>query len=84
MPKFMTPFTVKQPLDEEMLSLLPAEQARIREMIREGVLLHIFVAADLSAGWIVFGVDSAEAALRLMDSLPMRRHMSVSVVELLD
>ena len=84
MAKFMTPFTIKSPLNEEMLSILPAERARIRQMMAEGLLLHIFVSADMMAGWIVFGVDSAEEALSLMDSLPMRANMDVSVVQLLE
>ena len=53
-------------------------------MAREGVLLHIFVCADMSAGWIVFGVDSADEALSLMNSLLMRGYMKVGVVELLE
>lgn len=83
MPKFMTSFTVQQPINEEMLALYPAERARIGEMANEGTLRHIFVSSDLSAGWIVFEVDSAQAALDLMDTLPMRRYMQVSVVPLL-
>jgi len=82
MPKFMVPFSV-QPLDEEMRAMLPAERARIREMAAEGSLLHIFVSSDMSAGWIVFDVDSEEAALALMDTLPMHRYMSFSAVPLL-
>jgi muconolactone delta-isomerase len=83
MPKFIVPFTVPEPMAEEKRALLPAEQARVREMMAEGALLHIFVSSDFSEGWIVFAADSPEAVLARMDTLPMRRYMSVRVVELL-
>jgi muconolactone delta-isomerase len=84
MPKYIVPFTVPEPMEEEKRALVPAERARVREMMAEGVLLHIFVSSNFSEGWIVFAADSPEAACALMDTLPMRQYMNVRVVELLD
>ena len=83
MPKYMVTLTVDNPMEEEKLAHLPAERARVREMMAEGSLLHIFVSSDYAEGWLVFGVESPEAALALMDTLPMRRYMEVKVTRLL-
>jgi muconolactone delta-isomerase len=83
MPKFMAAFTVPDPTTEDKLAELPAERARIRELMQQGSLEHIFVAADFSEGWIIFAVDSPETVHALMDTLPMRRHMNLRVIELL-
>jgi len=83
MPKFMVSLTVPEPIDEEKQALLPAERARVREMISEGALLHIFISSDFAEGWMVFETDSPEAALALMDTLPMRQFMDVKVSELI-
>jgi muconolactone delta-isomerase len=51
--------------------------------MQQGPLEHIFVAADFSEGWIIFAADSPESVHALMDTLPMRRHMNLRVIELL-
>ena len=83
MPSFIVPFAVPDPMEEEKQAHLPAERARVREMLAEGALKHIFVAADFTEGWMVFETDSPEAALALMDTLPMRQFMDVKVSELI-
>jgi muconolactone delta-isomerase len=80
----MNAFTWKQAMDNEMLSLVPAQQAWIQDKKEKGVLLHIFLAADMLAGWAVYGADSADAVMSLLETLPLRRSMNVNLIELAD
>jgi muconolactone delta-isomerase len=66
----------------DVLALLPAEQARGRELDAEGVRRHLFVAADNSASWQVFDVESREALQALLVSYPFHPYMSDNVTEL--
>jgi muconolactone delta-isomerase len=84
MPRIINAFTWKQAMDDEMLSLVPAQQAWIQDKKEKGVLLHIFLAADMSAGWAVYSADSAAAVMSLLETLPLRRFMNVNLIELAD
>jgi len=66
----------------DILALLPAEQARGRELDAQGVRRHLFVAADNSASWQVFDVESREDLDPLMASYPFHPYMSENVTEL--
>jgi muconolactone delta-isomerase len=66
----------------DILALLPAEQARGRELDAQGVRRHLFVAADNSASWQVFDVGSRDDLDPLLASYPFHPYMSESVTEL--
>ena len=66
----------------EILALLPAEQARGRELDAQGVRRHLFVAADNSASWQVFEVQSREDLDPVLASYPFHSYMSENVTEL--
>jgi muconolactone delta-isomerase len=66
----------------DILALLPAEQARGRELDAQGVRRHLFVAADKSASWQVFQVQSREDLDPIMASYPFHPYMSDKMTEL--
>jgi muconolactone delta-isomerase len=68
----------------EILALVPAEQARGRELDAQGVRLHLFLAADLSASWQIFEVESRGDVDRAMRSFPLHAYMTDTVTQLAD
>ena len=52
--------------------------------MKKGVLLHIFLPVEMSAGWAVYQADSADAVMSLLETLPLRRFMNVNLIELAD
>jgi muconolactone delta-isomerase len=79
MPKFINAITFKQAPD---MALLPAEQAWVGEMMAKGLMLHFFIAADMSKGWTVWSADSAEQVLQEAERAPMAKFMQANVMEL--
>ena len=51
--RFMLKATWNQPLDEEMMALLPAEEARADELAEQGILEALYLPADQSGAWTV-------------------------------
>ncbi len=51
--RFMITFTWKQPPNEEVMALLPAEQARGEELAEQGIAESPEGAADQSTFWWV-------------------------------
>lgn len=68
----------------ELIALLPAESARGRELDAHGVRLHLFVAADQSAGWQVFEVPSRAELDRVLASFPLHPYLSETITQLAD
>jgi muconolactone delta-isomerase len=68
---------------EEILAMLPAEQARGRELDATGVRRHLFLAADNSGSWQVLELGSREEVDRVMESFPFHPYMTEKVTELM-
>ncbi len=80
MPKYINAITFKQAPD---MALVPAEQAWVGEMMAKGLMLHFFMAADMSKGWTVWSADSAEQVLQETARAPMAKFLNHNVTELL-
>ena len=66
---------------------LPAEQVRVRELQRQGLLetLYIPVGSGAPANlWVVFNGDSADAVQATMKTLPLYPYMQVKLTPLRD
>lgn len=68
----------------DVFALLPAETARGKELDAQGVRLHLLVAADRSAAWQVFQVDSREELEQVMSSFPLHSYGVHTVTQLAD
>jgi muconolactone delta-isomerase len=66
----------------EVLALIPAEQARGRELDAQGVREHLFLPSDLSGSWQVFGVETREELDRVLASFPLHLHLASTVTQL--
>ncbi len=82
MAKFMNAFTWKQLPDAEYLSLVPAQLEWVSEMVAEGKLLHLFIAADNIQGWAVYNADSAEQIMAHLKQMPLYKFMNVNLIKL--
>ena len=66
----------------ELYALIPAETARGKELQAQGVRLHLFIAADMSAGWQVFDVQSRDELDAVLASFPLHPYVTETVTEL--
>jgi len=84
MATFMNSFTWNQAPNEEFDSLMPLEQENVRKLMAEGKLLHLFVAEDNSGGWAVHSGATLEEVLALVETMPLRKFMTINIKQLAD
>ena len=53
--------------------LVPAESARLAELVRTGVVEHVWLKADWSGAVLVLAGEDESAARAVVDSLPIAR-----------
>ena len=82
MAKFINAFTWNQPPNEEFASLRPAQAAKARELMEQGIIQCLFLAADNSGGWAIYNRESREDVLVILEQLPLRKYMNNNVKEL--
>ncbi len=54
--RFLTKETFKAQPTEEVQALMPAEMAKVKELVEQGFLETSYTAADMSAAWMVWNV----------------------------
>jgi muconolactone delta-isomerase len=69
---------------EAKTALLPAEQAHVRELMGQGVIEAIYIAADRSHVWVVMQGESPDHVRTTMTSFPLYPYMELEVTPLLD
>ena len=77
--RFMITFTWKQPPNEEVMALLPAEQARGRELAEQGIAEPPEVAADQSTFWAVWNCSSQDEVQELLETLPLYKYSNIDI-----
>lgn len=82
MSKFINAFTWNQPPNEEFAALRPAQAAKARELVEQGIIQYLFLAADNSGGWAIYNRESREEVLAILEQLPLRSYMNNNVKEL--
>jgi len=80
--KFLASNRMKQAPTEEVMALFPAEQARVAELMAQGILEHLYIAADYSKAWLVLQSDSLDMAHHAVESLPLHKFLHVEITPL--
>lgn len=77
--RFMLTFTWKQPPNDEIMAIIPAEAARYGELVEQGIAEEANNAADRSTFWAIWhreSLDDVDAALK---TLPLYDYVNVQV-----
>ncbi len=74
--RFLATETFKAPPTAEVQALIPAEQARVKELTEQGLIAAVYIAADQSSAWAVWNVDSEAALEEAHKTLPLHPHMN--------
>ena len=77
--RFMLTFTWKQPPDEEVKALMPAEEARVKELVEQGISESTELAADQSALWTVWNSASEDEVQETLQTLPLYEFMNIDI-----
>ena len=81
--KFMVKNSLNQAYrSEDIMHLIPAEQARAAELQEQGIILAIYVAADLSRAWLVYEGESQADAQAALETLPLYKFTDVEITPL--
>lgn len=67
---------------QEVLARVPQEQARIKELMGQGSVEALYVAADLSQVWLVMQGESQEQVQKSLQTLPLYSYMEVQITQL--
>ena len=77
--RFMLTFTWKQPPDEEVKALMPAEEARVKELVEHGISESTEFAADQSTLWTVWNSASEDEVQETLQTLPLYEFMNIDI-----
>ncbi|MBI1881861.1 MAG: hypothetical protein HYR94_27115 [Chloroflexi bacterium] len=80
--KFLATNRMKQVPNEEVMALFPVEQARVGELMAQGILESLYIAADYSKAWLVLHSESLEMAQQAVESLPLHKFLDVEITPL--
>ena len=82
MAQFMNSFTWNQAPNDEFFFIMPLEQENVSKLMAQGKLLHIFVAEDNSGGWAVHSDETLEEVIALVETMPLRKFMTINIKQL--
>ena len=80
--RFLSTETFKAPPTAEVQALIPAEQARVKELTEQGTIKAVYVAADQSSAWMVWNVDSQAALEETHNTLPLHPYLNSEITVL--
>ena len=66
----------------EINAHVPAEQARVRDLIAQGTIEALYIAAARDRVWLVVHVEGEDEAHQVMESLPLHPFASVEYAAL--
>jgi muconolactone delta-isomerase len=70
--------------DRAIAALVPAERAHVGELMRQGLIEAVHVAADGSRAWLVMRAESPDVVRQAMTSFPLYPYMVLDVVPLME
>ncbi|HZS88023.1 MAG TPA: muconolactone Delta-isomerase family protein [Chloroflexota bacterium] len=68
----------------EIVARVPAEQARVRELMAQGAIETLHIARARDRVWLVLSAETEEAARRILESLPLHAYATVDLAPLAD
>ena len=77
--RYMLTFTWKQPPGEEVMKLMPAEEARVGELLEQGIAEPPELAADQSTFWQVWNRANPDEVQETLKTLPLFEFMNVDI-----
>ncbi len=80
--RFLTKETFKAPPTAEVQALIPAEQAKVKELAEQGLIAAVYLAADQSGAWIVWNADSQAALEEAHNTLPLHPYINSEITVL--
>ncbi len=83
MKQFMFDFTIPYVLDDEFMGLIPAQQMQIAKLFHKGDLVTYTLAQDRQKLWATVKADTEEAAINIIESLPLTSRMDYIIHELM-
>ena len=82
--RFLVKEMFSAPPTKEVLELIPAEQARGKELAEQGVVETHYAAADNSAMWFVWNCESQAALEEIHKTLPLHDYLQSDITLLAD
>ena len=80
--RFLIKETFKAPPTAEVLGMIPAEMAKVKELAAQGLVDALYTASDQSAAWMVWNVDSQAALEEAHNALPLHPYMNSEITVL--
>ncbi len=79
--KHIVHFTYKAEADRQQIAkLIPAEQAKVAQLHKEGLLEAVYVSKDVKQGWLVFTSEDENSVTGALESLPLYPFWSTEIV----
>jgi muconolactone delta-isomerase len=66
----------------EIVARVPAEQARVRELMAQGALEALHLAQAQDRVWLILSVATEDEARRLLETLPLHAYATVELAPL--
>lgn len=82
--RFLTKESFRGQPTPEVMSLIPAEQTRVRELAQQGVLEAVYAAANGSAMWLIWNCESQDALAEVHKTLPLHDDLVSDITLLAD
>ncbi len=80
--RYIVKASFRQAPNPDILALLPAERARADELMRQGLMVALYVAADYSTGWSVYDTESRDNVEHALETLPLHPFLDVEITPL--
>jgi muconolactone delta-isomerase len=82
--RFLVKQSFRAPPTKEVLELIPAERAKIKEFAAQGPVEAFYVAADRSGAWIVWNCESQADLEEVQKTLPLHEYVQSDIAMLAD
>lgn len=81
--QYMVEISLPGMLTREFTNLIPAQRARVNELIQAGSIQSYMLSIDRSRLWVVMNARSESQVSQLLDSFPIMTHCEALVHELM-
>ena len=82
MNQYMLDIDLPEYLDAEFLALVPAQRAKVNQLMGKGVVATYALALDRSKLWVIILSESEADAWRVYDTFPLAEYMDPKLTEL--